>query len=73
MSQPQPLSCWTCGTTEPHRPLSEAQKAWLRGAIGEDYVEHYWMCAKPSCRNVRTFMTERRFRQKPVRIPRGID
>lgn len=75
MPQPTELSCWTCPTSELqlHRPLTEAQKVWLRAKIDETYVEHYWMCAKPGCRNVRTYMTERSFRGTPVKIPRGID
>ncbi|GGV44681.1 hypothetical protein GCM10010245_69940 [Streptomyces spectabilis] len=67
------MSCWTCGTTEPHRPLTEPQKAWLSAEIDEDFVDHYWMCARPGCRNVRTFMTERRFRKKPLRIPPDVE
>ncbi|MER5303717.1 MULTISPECIES: hypothetical protein [Streptomyces] len=48
------------------------QKAWLRGKLKELYVEEYCMCAKGTCRNVRTYNTERCW-PDPLKIPPGID
>ncbi|QIB45807.1 hypothetical protein G3H79_24765 [Streptomyces aureoverticillatus] len=72
MTEPRHLSCRTCGTRESHRPLTVNQKAWLRGKLKELYVEEYCMCAKGTCRNVRTYNTERCW-PDPLKIPPGID
>ncbi|WP_189861529.1 hypothetical protein [Streptomyces poonensis] len=77
MTGPRKLSCQTCGTTETHVPLSDAQKAWLRQEIGEPYVEEYFLCVRTradgtGCRNLRTSWAKKRFRQ-PKRMPDDIE
>ncbi|MFH8733198.1 MULTISPECIES: hypothetical protein [unclassified Streptomyces] len=68
MTKPQPMSCHWCKSRETHRPLTEKEKVWLRGRIGEQYVENYFMCTKGDCRKLRTDRQERRFRT-PVEVP----
>ncbi|MEV0845770.1 hypothetical protein AB0J21_07765 [Streptomyces sp. NPDC049954] len=70
--KPRQTECVWCKSVEPHVPLTEAQKQWLRGRIEETYVENYLMCAAGTCRKVRTSANKWRFRD-PVRIPEDVN
>ncbi|MET9292627.1 hypothetical protein [Streptomyces sp. NPDC003077] len=54
MGNTKPYYCTTCGAYEPHRaPETEREREWLRHTFHKRYVEDYWICTVPDCRNVR--------------------
>lgn len=66
--------CVWCDSREPHVPLTEPQRKWLRERIDEKNVDAYLMCAAGDCRKVRKWFNATRFpRRDPVRIPDDVN
>ncbi|MFH8752378.1 hypothetical protein ACH4GK_24290 [Streptomyces rimosus] len=64
-----PLYCSTCKKEEPHRsPEGEREKQWLRRLTGKGYVDDYWICTRPGCRNIR-YRWEGKTFDPPERMP----
>ncbi|MBB5938624.1 hypothetical protein [Streptomyces zagrosensis] len=43
--------CYTCDTDEPHRPLTDNEKIWLKNQTGHKNVDGYFMCEAPKCQS----------------------
>lgn len=65
---PRTLYCRTCDSDEEHRRLHPAEKDWLKELTGRKYVEEFFMCTAPDCRNLRTGFNKRPF-VSVVRVP----
>ena len=68
-------SCVTCKSHgEEHRFLQPPEAAWLKKHLDTKNVDGYMVCLAPlddaaeQCRNLRTFFTEKPFRE-PLRLP----
>jgi hypothetical protein len=46
--------CYTCGTDEEHRFLTDSEKTWVKAKTGKRFVDDVLMCTAPGCRNLRT-------------------
>ncbi|WP_254886291.1 hypothetical protein [Streptomyces sp. NA02950] len=66
--RPHSMYCYTCGSDEQHRPLTTAEKAWLKNRTGRKSVEEFFMCTKSGCRNLRTGFKQRPF-DPVIRVP----
>lgn len=66
--RPHSMYCYTCDTDEEHRPLTAAEKVWLKNETGLKNVEDVFMCTKPGCRNLRTGFNKRPF-DPVIRLP----
>ncbi|MET9296431.1 hypothetical protein [Streptomyces sp. NPDC003077] len=62
------LYCATCRSRETHRALvSRRERRWLRDEI-DKAPDGYWMCERPWCRNIRTYLDAEPF-DPPLRMP----
>jgi len=68
-------SCVTCKSRrEEHRFLEPPEAAWLKGHLKTKNVDGFMVCLAPldgevkQCRNLRTYFTEKPFRE-PLRLP----
>jgi hypothetical protein len=68
MASDKPIYCSTCDSFEPHRPLSGAEKTWLKDRIRARNVDNYLMCTAQGCRNLRTGMNKAPFAPE-LRVP----
>lgn len=66
--QLQEKYCYTCGSHEEHRPLTDVEKVWLREKADKKYVDDVLMCKKPGCRNLRTGFDKHPF-DPVIRLP----
>ncbi|MGW2262634.1 hypothetical protein ACWCXE_33300 [Streptomyces sp. NPDC001780] len=62
------MYCYTCQTDEKHRPLSSAEKGWLKNRTGMKNVEAFFMCMASGCRNLRTGFNQHPF-DPVIRLP----
>ncbi|MFJ9034036.1 hypothetical protein ACIRQP_37310 [Streptomyces sp. NPDC102274] len=62
------MYCYTCGSDEEHRPITDSEKVWLRNLTGQKNVEAFFMCTKSGCRNLRTGFNKHPF-DPVIRVP----
>jgi len=68
MAEPKTMYCATCKGDKAHKPLSQAEQAWLRKNSGEKYVGGYFLCTEEGCRHPRTTFKKNPFADA-FRIP----